>query len=135
MKTKNESHSSYPTRTLTKALVGISTLAIVGQALALSGGSGLQDVDSIPNKLKTALHQEIEIHASPQRVYDALLSSKQFAALSGMPATISTKAGGEFSMFQGQIRGRNIELVPGQRISTSLATRLLEARCVLDCQI
>jgi activator of HSP90 ATPase len=37
--------------------------------------------------------------ASPQRIYEALLDSKQFAAFSGMPAEIDAKAGGAFSMF------------------------------------
>jgi activator of HSP90 ATPase len=64
----------------------------------------------------TSLHQVIEIKATSQRIYDALLSSKQFAAFSGLPAEIDPKAGGAFSMFGGQIVGRNIELVPNRRI-------------------
>jgi activator of HSP90 ATPase len=66
--------------------------------------------------LLTYIHQEIEIKASPQRIYDALLDSKQFAAVTGMPAEISRDAGGAFSTFGGLIVGRNIELFPNQRI-------------------
>jgi activator of HSP90 ATPase len=66
--------------------------------------------------LLTYLHQEIDIKANPQRIYDALLDSKQFAAFTGMPAEIRRDAGGAFSMFGGLIVGRNIELVPNQRI-------------------
>lgn len=66
--------------------------------------------------LLTYLHQEVEIKASPQRIYDALLDSKQFAAFTGASAEISREAGGAFSMFGGLIVGRNIELVPNQRI-------------------
>jgi activator of HSP90 ATPase len=66
--------------------------------------------------LLTYLHQEIEIKASPQRIYDALLDSKQFAAFTGMPAEVSRDPGGAFSMFGGLIVGRNIELVPNQRV-------------------
>ena len=66
--------------------------------------------------LLTYLHQEIEIKASPQRIYDALLDSKQFSTFSGFPAEISHEVGGSFSMFKGLIVGRNIELVPNQRI-------------------
>jgi activator of HSP90 ATPase len=66
--------------------------------------------------LLTYLHQEVEIKASPQRIYDALLDSKQFAAFTGMPAEISHEAGGTFTMFGGVIVGRNVELVPKQRI-------------------
>jgi activator of HSP90 ATPase len=65
---------------------------------------------------RTSLHQEIELHASPQRIYEALLDSKQFAAFSGEPAQIGREEGSAFSMFGGVIVGRNIELVPGQRI-------------------
>ncbi|HEX3352843.1 MAG TPA: SRPBCC family protein [Terriglobales bacterium] len=66
--------------------------------------------------LLTYLHQEIEVKATSQRIYDALLDSKQFAALTGLPAEISRDPGGTFSMFGGLIVGRNIELVPNQRI-------------------
>ncbi len=66
--------------------------------------------------LLTYLHQEIPIKATPQRIYQALLDSKQFAAFTGLAAEIDPKAGGAFSMFGGLIVGRNIELVPDQRI-------------------
>jgi activator of HSP90 ATPase len=65
---------------------------------------------------RTSLHQEAAFKASPARVYAALLSSKDFTAFSGAPATIDPKDGGAFSLFGGQVVGRNIELVPGQRI-------------------
>ncbi len=68
------------------------------------------------NAKRTSLHQEIELKGSPQRIYDVLLDSKQFAAFTGMPAEIDSKAGGAFSMFSGMIVGRNVELVPNQRI-------------------
>ena len=66
--------------------------------------------------LLTYLHQEIDIKASAQRIYEALLDSKQFAAFTGMPAEIDPKTGGALSMFSGLIVGRNVELVPNQRI-------------------
>ena len=66
--------------------------------------------------LLTYLHQEVDIKTGPQRIYDALLDSKQFSTFSGFPAEISREAGGSFSMFKGLIVGRNIELVPNQRI-------------------
>src|SRR5271170_1146564 len=68
------------------------------------------------NHARTSLHQEVDLKASPQRLYELLLDSKQFAAFSGMPAEIDPKAGGDFSMFGGLIVGRNVELVPNQRI-------------------
>src|SRR5260370_14874053 len=66
--------------------------------------------------LLTDLHQEIDIKASRQRIYDALLDSNQFAAFTGMPAEINREPGGTFSVFGGLIIGRNIELVPRERL-------------------
>ena len=66
--------------------------------------------------LLTYLHQEVVFSATPQRIYDVLLDSKQFAAFTGAPAQISREAGGPVSMFGGLIVGRNMELVPNQRI-------------------
>jgi activator of HSP90 ATPase len=68
------------------------------------------------NKSRTSLHEVIDMKAGPQRIYEALLDAKQFAAFTGLPAEIDPKAGGTFSMFGGLIVGRNIELVPNQRI-------------------
>lgn len=68
------------------------------------------------NKDRTSLHQEIEYKATPQRIYEVLLDSKQFAAFSGMPGEIDPKAGGAFSLFGGLVVGRNVELIPNQRI-------------------
>ena len=65
---------------------------------------------------RTSLHQELRFKASPQRIYEILLSSQQFTAFSGPPATIDPKVGGAFSLFGGKIMGLNIELVPPHRI-------------------
>jgi activator of HSP90 ATPase len=62
------------------------------------------------------IHQEIDFSASPQQLYEALLDSKQFAEFSGRPAEINREAGGAFSLFKGHIVGRNLELVPNERI-------------------
>ena len=63
------------------------------------------------------IHQEVTIPASAKKVYDALTNAKTFSALSGgAPAEIDATAGGSFSLFGGQIGGRNIELVPGKRV-------------------
>ena len=76
-----------------------------------------QKPSSAANATRTSLHQrEREFKASPQRVYEVFLDSKQFAACTGMPAEIDPKAGGAFSMFGGLIVGRNVELVPNERI-------------------
>ncbi len=68
------------------------------------------------NQARTAIHYDLDFKASPQRFYETILTSKQFALFSGTPATIDATEGGPFSMFDGQIVGRNVELVPNQRI-------------------
>ncbi len=76
--------------------------------------------NELSNKMRTSLHQEIEFHASPQRIYEVLLSSEEFAVFSGAPAEIDPEVGGAFSTFGGMIVGRNIELIPNQRIVQAL---------------
>jgi len=68
------------------------------------------------NREKTSLLLTAEFNASPQRIYSVLLDSKQFAALTGLPALIDPHPGGSFSLFQDQIVGRNVELVQDHRI-------------------
>ncbi len=75
-----------------------------------------QTPSSSANQDRTSLHQEVHLAASPQRLYDVFLDSKQFAAFTGMPADIDPKAGGALAMFGGLIVGRNVELVPAARI-------------------
>jgi activator of HSP90 ATPase len=102
-----------------QVIVG-GAVAVAGLALG-SASAGAQEKMSEaqstgPDKARTSLHQEVTFKASPHRIYDILLDSKLFTAFSGEPAAISREAGGVFSMFGGKIVGRNIELVPDQRI-------------------
>jgi len=75
------------------------------------------------------IHQELVFRANAKRVYEALTDPTQFekvirlsaAVQSGMalgkePTQISRKAGGPFTLFRGHIVGRQIELVPNERI-------------------
>lgn len=56
------------------------------------------------------------IPAKPDEVYDAWLSSKGHAAMTGSPAKVSAAVGGEFDAWDGYIHGKNLELVPKKRI-------------------
>jgi activator of HSP90 ATPase len=63
------------------------------------------------------IHQEVDLEASPDRIYDALLDAKQFKAITGgFPTEIAAEAGGAFSCFGAHIVGRNVEIVPKRRI-------------------
>lgn len=76
-----------------------------------------------------AIHQEISFPmVAPKRLYDALSIAAQFEKvesfsdaaksmnLAAHPVAISTETGGAFSIFGGYITGRQIELVPSERI-------------------
>lgn len=70
------------------------------------------------------IHQVINLKVSPQRVYEVLLSSKQFSDCTKKSfgnfgagsARIDSVEGGTFSLFDGHIVGRILEMVPDQRI-------------------
>jgi uncharacterized protein YndB with AHSA1/START domain len=66
-----------------------------------------------------SIHQEVSLVASPERVYQLLTDSNQFAAATERSAKIVATEGGAFSIFGGYIQGRQIELVPGERIVQS----------------
>jgi activator of HSP90 ATPase len=67
--------------------------------------------------VSSSIHQEVDFETNPQRIYEALLDSKQFSAFTGgAPAEINGEAGGAFSFFGGAIVGRNIDLAPNRRI-------------------
>src|SRR5437879_10541715 len=110
-----------PTRR--KLIAGV--VAALGGLIAVRGvwGQAQANQDSMKEAqstgaegLLTYLHQEIDIRSSRQHIYEALLDSKQFAAFTGAPAEINRDAGGTFSLFGGLIVGRNVELVPRERI-------------------
>jgi len=62
------------------------------------------------------IHQELTLPAAPSRIYRALVDSKEFAELTGAPASGEASEGGAFSVFGGHITGRHVELVPGKRV-------------------
>jgi len=62
------------------------------------------------------IRQEVDFNAPPARIYSVLLDAKQFGAFTKESAEIRPEAGGAFRLFGGRIEGRNVELVPNQRI-------------------
>jgi activator of HSP90 ATPase len=76
-----------------------------------------------------AIHQETTYKSNRKRIYDALLDTGQFdkitnqspemkanKSLGDKPTSISRETGGTFTIFGGHIIGRNLELVPNERI-------------------
>ena len=69
------------------------------------------------------IHEVIALSAPPPRVFDALVNGEQFTAMTkfstvpnAAPARIAREAGGEFSLFDGHIVGRQLELVRAKRV-------------------
>ena len=62
------------------------------------------------------IRQAITFEASPHQVYEALMDSRKHASFTGGKASISRKAGGKFSVFDGYAEGVNLELVPDEKI-------------------
>jgi activator of HSP90 ATPase len=105
---------------LTGAAAGIalsvSRIPTLGQQPAAAQQPAMdQQPSTSANQMRTSLHQEIALNAAPEHIFSVLLDSKQFAAFTGMPATIDPNVGGAFHTFGGLIEGRNVELVPSQR--------------------
>jgi activator of HSP90 ATPase len=100
-----------PTR---RELMASIFLAGCGSSLSISawGQSKESKMASVPssdaNKSRTSLHQEIDYKASAERIYQVLLSSKDFSAFSGAAAEIDPKPGGSFSMFGGLVGGATL---------------------------
>ena len=113
-----------PTRRQVIAAMGMT----IG-GVALGSRRSWAAVEEEVSHTAEAIHQEPVFKASRKRVYEALTDAKQFekvvqlsvAMKSGMPpgakpAEISREAGGAFALFGGHILGRQLELVPNERI-------------------
>ena len=120
--TNPASPANAPTRR--QAIVGV---AFAFGGLALGSSRAAAETSEISHSAES-IHQEPVINASPKRVYEALLDTKQFdqviqlsGAMKSMrlgdkPTEISREVGGAFALFGGYITGRHVELLPGQRI-------------------
>jgi len=103
-----------------RLFLGVSLAAIATPAFTAVENEIFHSAESI--------RQQRVFRASRKRIYDALTDTRQFAklvelsgAMQGMQpgtkaAEISPEVGGAFTIFGGHIVGRQLELVPNQRI-------------------
>jgi len=107
---------------------------LIGTTIVLTGLrfdplSALARTEDEVSRTAESIHQEPIFKANPKRVYEALTDEKQFekvtqlggAMQSGMApghkrTQIGQEPGGSFTLFGGHIIGRQIELVPNERI-------------------
>lgn len=61
-------------------------------------------------------HKYYKIKASPEEVYNALVKPLAISLWTGEPAQMEEKEGTEFSLFNGDISGINLEFVKDQKI-------------------
>lgn len=93
-------------------------------AILMAVTAGFQVPAQAQDDKGITIHQEISFDAAPERLYQVLLSSEQFSActkksfqnFTASSASIDAREGGTFSLFDGVIIGRILELVPGKRI-------------------
>jgi len=65
------------------------------------------------------IRQSVTFKASPHDVYEALMDSKKHSEFTGSKVSISRKVGGKFNVYDGDIEGLNLVLVPNQKIVQS----------------
>jgi len=61
-------------------------------------------------------HKYYKIKANPEEVYNAMVKPFAIALWSGSPAKMEEKEGTEFSLFNGDIIGKNLEFVKDEKI-------------------
>ena len=107
---------------------------LVGTTAVLAGFgfppvSPLVHAEEEVSRTAESIHQEPVFKAGPKRVYEALIDENQFEKVTQLSAALQSgmalgskrtqigrEAGGPFTLFGGHIVGRQIELVPNQRI-------------------
>jgi len=120
---KGQAPANGPTRR--QAIAG---LAIALGGLALGSAQAWAGAEEEISHTAESIHQEPVFKASRKRVYEALTDTQQFDKviqisgvmksmhLGGKPTEISREVGGAFALFGGYITGRQVELVPNERI-------------------
>jgi activator of HSP90 ATPase len=125
----NSNHISRRTLAIRIAALPIAlTAAARGLAASNSSNVAVAITDGLSHASE-AIHQELLFNASPQRVYGALTSGKSFDAITRLsdgdallkasgakPTTINNEVGGTFTLFGGYITGRNLEMLPDERL-------------------
>jgi activator of HSP90 ATPase len=107
----------------------ISGLAAAFSGLVLGPTRTWARTEEAISHTAESIHMEPVFKASRKRVYEALTGAKQFGKVVQLsaamkagtppgagPAEVTREAGGAFSLFGGYITGRQIELVPNERI-------------------
>ncbi len=66
-----------------------------------------------------AIQQSVRFPAAPEVLFEMYMDSKKHSEVTGAPAKISRRAGGKFTAFGGQLRGKNLAVIPNRMIVQS----------------
>ena len=64
----------------------------------------------------TTIKQTVTFPAPPEKIYHLIMDQKKHAKLVDSEARISRQVGGKFVIYGGDVDGKNLELVPDQKI-------------------
>jgi activator of HSP90 ATPase len=121
-------HDQRPTSWQTNRRAWLRRSGLATASLTLLSPKLFADSADGISRTAESIHQETLFKAPPNRIYEILTDAAQFqkvellsAAMKDLdlkshPAVISREAGGAFSLFGDYVTGRQIELVPNQRI-------------------
>ena len=62
------------------------------------------------------IEQEIVIKTTPHEIYEAFMDSKIHSKFTESKVKISREIGGSYSVFEGDLTGKNVELIPDKKI-------------------
>ncbi|HUW89697.1 MAG TPA: SRPBCC family protein [Candidatus Nanopelagicaceae bacterium] len=65
---------------------------------------------------KKSIEQELKIKSSPHEIYEVFMDSKKHSKLTESKAKVSRVVGGSFSIFEGSLSGKNVELIQDKKI-------------------
>ena len=65
---------------------------------------------------KKSIEQEIKIKGTPHEIYEVFMDTKKHSKLTESKAKVSRKIGGSFSIFEGALSGKNVELIQDKKI-------------------
>lgn len=80
-----------------------------------------------------AIHQEATFAIEPERIYELLTNGAKLGDVTGRPGKGGGSAGAYFSLFDDWLEGRQIELVPNERVVQAGASPSGTPGCTRSC--
>ncbi len=65
---------------------------------------------------KKSIEQEIVIKSTPHEIYEIFMDAKKHSKLTESKAKVSREIGGSFSIYEGALSGKNVELIRDKKI-------------------